>query len=67
MFAIPVFIDIYKFIVKHVHDKTIHYTYQPPSASKIKKFLYNVSKKLILAGSNDIIYNNIKYNYIIIK
>ena len=29
--------------------------HQPPSASKIKKFLYNVSKTLILAGSNDII------------
>ena len=44
-----------------MHDKTIHYTYQPPSASKIKKFLYSVSKKLIIAGSHDIIYNNIKY------
>ena len=28
---------------------------------KIKKFLYSVSKKLIIAGSKDIIYNNIKY------
>ena len=37
---------------------------------KLKSFLYNVSKKLTLAGSNDIICNNnIKYNniYIIIS
>ena len=46
------YIYIYKFIVKHIHDKAVHYTYQPLKLKKTFFKMFLKRERLVRAGSN---------------